>query len=189
MAGPDAPDSTIGARPLGAGFVADTLVLVERTPSGQAWASRVGPIIHASDGTIRVSRMADGPVDLPIVARTVSAVRHSVVSPSMVLELPALLEGGTDYVLQIDGPFRLDTPEASRWVDAESGADPGVLDLLARAVRSAIASSDGSLELMFEVGWTLLVPADVYESWQLYGSNDDAFVSAAGGGLAIFHDH
>jgi len=128
-------------------------------------------------------------MDLPLKARAAEVVTFSQFSLWLRFPDPAAPDNspGTDYVLRIDGPFRLVSPAAMIEVDPEAGANALYLGLLQRVVKEAIAAEDGSLAITFADGDRLEIPSDVYEPWQLTGKGQ-TLVSAAGGGLALWND-
>jgi hypothetical protein len=125
-------------------------------------------------------------MDLPIEGRATDLVTFSPFSVWLRFADSAAPEAspGADYVLRIDGPFRLVSPAAVIEVDPEAGANAVYLGLLQRVVQEAVAAEDGSIAITFADGDRLEVPSDVYEPWQLTG-NGQTLVSAAGGGLAV----
>ena len=128
-------------------------------------------------------------MDLPIEGRVTDLVTFSPFS--LWLRFPDAATPGTssgaEYVLRIDGPFRLVSPTAVIEVDPEAGANAVYLGLLQREVREAVATEDGSLAITFAEGDRLEVPSDVYEPWQLTGEGQ-TLVSVAGGGLAVWDE-
>ena len=128
-------------------------------------------------------------MDLPIVGRATDLVTFSPFSLWLRFPDSAAPEAspGAEYVLRIDGPFRLVSPAAAIEVDPEAGANAVYLGLLHRQVQEAVAADDGSLALTFADGDRLEVPSDVHESWQLTGEGR-TLVSAAGGGLAVWDE-
>lgn len=152
----------------------------------------VGPLIFESTGgPPRVgSNVADGDIELPIAGHIVSSVAMSQFSPHLTLRLlrtgTADTTTGADYTLQIDGRLRLVVANGESTIEPESGPDPATLGLLEKTVSRAIASGDGSLQVDFADGQRLLVAPDVYEPWQLNGSDGSLVASGAGGGLAVW---
>lgn len=128
-------------------------------------------------------------MDLPLKGRAAELVTFSPFSLWVRFPDPAAPDTspGTDYVLRIDGPFRLVQPAATIEVDPEAGANAVYLGLLQRVVHEAIAAEDGSLAIAFADGDRLEIPSDVYEPWQLTGKGQ-TLVSVAGGGLALWDE-
>ena len=128
-------------------------------------------------------------MDLPLRARAAELVTFSPFSLWLRFPDPAPAESppAADYVLRIDGPFRLVSPAAVTEVDPGDGANSVYLGLLGRVVHEAVAGEDGSLTIAFADGDRLEVPTDAYESWQLAG-NRQTLVGAAGGGLALWNE-
>ena len=128
-------------------------------------------------------------MDLPLKARAAELVTFSPFSLWLSFPDPAVPESSpaTDYVLRIDGPFRLVSHAAMIEVDPEDGANAAYLGLLQRVVQEGIAAEDGSLAIVFADGDRLEIPSDVYEPWQLTGKGQ-TLVSAAGGGLALWNE-
>ena len=127
-------------------------------------------------------------MELPIEGRAAELVTFSPFSLWLCFADPAAapaMSPGADYVLRIDGPFRLVSPGAVIEVDPEAGASAVYLGLLQRVVQEAIAAEDGSLAITFVDGDRLEIPSDLYEPWQLTGRGQ-TLVSAAGGGLALW---
>jgi hypothetical protein len=124
-------------------------------------------------------------MDLPLNGRAVELVTFSPFGLWLTFQDPVPLETspGTDYVLRIDGPFRLVTPRSQVEVDPNEGPNPVYLSLLQRTVAEAIATEDGSLAIRFVDGDRLEIRSDAYESWMLTG-NGQELVSVAGGGVA-----
>src|SRR2546428_5087578 len=104
-------------------------------------------------------------MDLPLKARAAELVTFSPFS--LWLSFPDFAapdtSPGTDYVLRIDGPFRLVSPAATIEVDPEAGANAAYLGLLQRVVQEAIAGEDGSLAITFADGDRLEILGDMYE--------------------------
>jgi hypothetical protein len=125
-------------------------------------------------------------MELPLTGRAAELVAFSPFSLWLTFPDPAAPESspGTDYVLRIDGPFRLVAPDAIIEIDPEAGANAASLGLLERIVQNAFAAEDGSLAISFADGGRLEVPSDVYEPWPLTG-NGQTLASVAGGGLAL----
>ena len=137
-------------------------------------------------------RPTSGPVELPIAGRVVCTVAVSRFTPYLRLHFWGNAPDSTtgpNYTLQIEGPFRLATAEREWNIDPEVGADPAYLRLVEKKVAHAVASDDGSLDLAFTDGDHLVIPADVYEPWQLSGDDGSLIVSVAGGGLAVLGAH
>jgi hypothetical protein len=90
-------------------------------------------------------------MDLPLNGRAVELVTFSPFTLWLRLPDPATPEtsSGTDYVLRIDGPFRLVSAGAVIEVDPESGPDAVYLALLQKTVEVASAIEDGSLAITF----------------------------------------
>jgi hypothetical protein len=130
-----------------------------------------------------------GPLDLPVAGRPVSAVSISQFAPRLRL----LFSGdgsdsisGTGYRLQIAGRVRITTAPNEWGVDPEEEPDPAYLRPVAKKVARAVASDDGSLDVAFTDEDHLIIPAAVYEPWQLNGEEGSLIVSVAGGGLAVW---
>jgi hypothetical protein len=128
-------------------------------------------------------------MDLPIEGRATDLVTFSPVSLWLRFPDSAAPEAspGAEFVLRIDGPFRLVSPAAVIEVDPEAGANAVYLGLLQGVVQEAVAAEDGSLVITFADGDRLEIRSDVYEPWQLTGKGQ-TLVSAAGGGLAVWDE-
>jgi len=124
-------------------------------------------------------------MDLPLNGRAVELVAFSPFGLWLTFPDPVAPETspGSDYVLRIDGPFRLVRPTAQVDVDPNEGPNSVYLELLQRTVEEAIATEDGSLAIRFVDGDRLEIRSDAYESWMLTG-NGQSLVSVAGGGVA-----
>lgn len=148
--------------------------------------------IITSDGKVREakSKPDPGPHGLPIAGRVVCLIAVSRFVPFLRLHfwgsgVPDSAPG-PDYTLQIEGPLRIITASAEWNIDPEAGPDPAYLLLVSKKVAHAFASDDGGLAVDFTDGDRLVVPPHAYEPWQLNGEDGSLFVSAAGGGLAVW---
>jgi Family of unknown function (DUF6188) len=128
-------------------------------------------------------------MDLPLKGRAAELVTFSPFGLWLIFPDPAAPETspGSDYVLRIDGPFRVVSPTAVIEVDPNGGPSSAYFGLLQRVVEKAIATEDGSLAISFADGDRLEIPSDVHEPWQLTGKGQ-SLVSAAGGGLALWNE-
>ena len=134
-------------------------------------------------------RPTSGPMELPIAGRVVCTVAISRFTPFLRLHFWGSAPdstAGPDYILQIEGPFRLTIADRESSIDPEAGADPAYLRLVEKKIAHAVASDDGSLDLAFTDGDHMVIPPDVYEPWQLSGDDGSLIVSVAGGGLAVW---
>lgn len=111
-------------------------------------------------------------MDLPLIGRVVELVTFSPFALWLNLSDPEAPETspGTDYVLRIEGSFRLVTPTAEVDVDPNEGPNPAYLGLLRRTIDEAVATEDGALSIRFVDGDRLEIRAGVYESWMLTGN-------------------
>ena len=128
-------------------------------------------------------------MDLPLTARTADLVSFSPFS--VWLRFPDRRDpgasSGTDYVLRIDGPFRLVSSTTVIEVDPQAGANTVYLGLLNRVVQKATAAEDGALAITFTDGDRLDIASSEYEPWQLAGMGQ-TLVSSADGGLTLWSD-
>jgi hypothetical protein len=124
-------------------------------------------------------------MDLPLTGRAVELVTFSSFGLWLTFPDPVAPESSpaADYVLRVNGPFRLVTPTTEVDVNPNEGPNPVYLGLLGRTVAEAVATADGSLAIKFIDGDQLAVRSDAYESWMLTG-NGQSLLSVAGGGLA-----
>ena len=94
------------------------------------------------------------------------------------------------FEIRIDEPFTLGTAggdDVSLDPEGPSAAIAPALDVLHRGVESAVAFKDGRLEIGFDDGRVLRVPAgETYEAWTLVGPAGLYIVSVPGGELAIW---
>lgn len=96
------------------------------------------------------------------------------------------------YEVRISEPFTLYNPDGTVGVFDPEG-DPrkmgSSLRLLRHTVTRAIAHKDGRLEIDFDDGSCLRVPAgDHYEAWDLAGPEGALMVSIPGGDLAVWSE-
>jgi hypothetical protein len=98
-------------------------------------------------------------------------------------------ERGASFEIRIEQPFSVWRQDAEHELDAE--ADPTdiapALSLLHQGVTLAVAFKDGRLELTFDNGDLLRVPAsEDYEPWNVVGPEGLRIVSLPGGDLGIW---
>ena len=159
---------------------------VTPTPDSAKPAARA-PYLKEFDGTTRSgSTVTEGQIALPIGGRAVSVVGISKFVPFLRIDLFGSGITGTNFRLEIDGPFRIVGKEHDWTIDPQSGPDPAYLGLVDKTIARATAAADGSLEVEFTDGDFLLVTPFEYEPWQLDGDDGTLIVSVAGGGLAVW---
>jgi hypothetical protein len=119
--------------------------------------------------------------ELPIVGRTIDEVGYG----SGGLWLRFWTPVSREFNLHIEGPFRLVADGATVELDPRV-PDLVWFSLVGRTIDAAEADAQGSLYVRFSDGSQLNVPSYRYEAWQLEGPDGLLFVSAAGGGLAVW---
>jgi hypothetical protein len=128
-------------------------------------------------------------MDLPIAGRKIARLSFARVAPYLTLDLPSwpVDEGAieSDFVLQIDGPYRFSGSGRDWTVDPEDGPEARCLGWLGESIVSAVALEDGALRVEFVDGGLLEVEPFAYEPWQLSRADGWSVISVAGGGLAV----
>ena len=94
--------------------------------------------------------------------------------------------------LNIEGELTYRGPAGVEYtvdIEAEPASAAPLLSLLRKNVRAGKAFKDGRLEVHFEGGESIHVPADQkFEAWEVIGPRGFRIVSMPGGELAIWHN-
>ncbi|HET9457116.1 MAG TPA: DUF6188 family protein [Candidatus Limnocylindrales bacterium] len=128
-------------------------------------------------------------MNLPIAGRKIERLGFARVVPYLTLDLPGwqVDEGvrESDFMLQIDGPYRFSKSGRDWTVDPEDGPEARCLEWLGESIASAVADDTGALRVEFVNGGLLEVDPFAYEPWHLSGADGWSVISVAGGGLAV----
>jgi hypothetical protein len=173
-------------------LVADVVDRVYRLEERRRSTTERAATLTVSGGTVREARVLSeaGPHELPLAGRAVCLVAVSRFLPFLRLHfwgagVPQSTPG-PDYTLQVEGPLQITVAGREWTLDPRAGPHPTYLELVTNKVAQAVASDDGGLVVDFTDGDRLVVPPHEYEPWQLSGDDGSLFVSAAGGGLAVW---
>ncbi len=123
--------------------------------------------------------------DLPLRGEVVTQCRYDYAFTLLVGELEPSLE------VRIEQQFTLYTPKGAEEFDPEGNPQDmsDTLRLLRGTVTRSIAHKDGRLEIDFDDGSCLRVPAgDHYEAWNVAGPEGALMVSIPGGDLAVWSE-